>query len=345
MNYEEFLEDKSIVSHEHGLTEIPELHASMFPHQRDVTQWALRLGKSAAFLGTGLGKTLIAAGLLMFGFVAYQLWGTGIETARAQNALENEFEDLLAGTTPTDAIEITLLAAGIGPGDKVITVANTVTATVSAIVATGAKPVFVDIEPGTMLLDVAALETMLAKLRERDPGRRVDAVHGDITLGEMTMYLVVFKQGQSAVAASLSSIGVTLAALSGVDNVSGPGMLDFESCQSLEKLVVDNEACGMAQRLMVARAVMHRPAVLFLDEPTAGLDPQSRIAMWESLGELHGEGQTILLTTHYMEEAEALCNRIAILNHGEIIACDTLQNLLSLTKTTINFSIFENEIF
>jgi hypothetical protein len=58
MNYEEFLEDKSIVSHEHGLTEIPELHASMFPHQRDVTQWALRLGKSAAFLGTGLGSEL-----------------------------------------------------------------------------------------------------------------------------------------------------------------------------------------------------------------------------------------------------------------------------------------------
>lgn len=66
----------------------------------------------------------------------------------------------------TDAIELALLAAGIGPGDKVITVANTVTATVSAIVATGARPVFADIEPGTMLLDVAALETMLAKLRD-----------------------------------------------------------------------------------------------------------------------------------------------------------------------------------
>ena len=66
----------------------------------------------------------------------------------------------------TDAIELALLAAGIGPGDKVVTVANTVTATVSAIVATGAKPVFVDIEPGTMLLDVAALETMLTQLRD-----------------------------------------------------------------------------------------------------------------------------------------------------------------------------------
>jgi ABC-2 type transport system ATP-binding protein len=79
----------------------------------------------------------------------------------------------------------------------------------------------------------------------------------------------------------------------------------------------------MAQRLMVARAIMHRPAVLFLDEPTAGLDPQSRIALWEILGELHTGGQTILLTTHYMEEADQLCDRVAIMDHGRILALDT----------------------
>jgi ABC-2 type transport system ATP-binding protein len=77
---------------------------------------------------------------------------------------------------------------------------------------------------------------------------------------------------------------------------------------------------GMAQRLMVARAIMHRPAILFLDEPTAGLDPQSRLALWEILGELHGEGQTILLTTHYMEEADELCNRLAIIDRGRLLA-------------------------
>jgi ABC-2 type transport system ATP-binding protein len=77
---------------------------------------------------------------------------------------------------------------------------------------------------------------------------------------------------------------------------------------------------GMAQRLMVARAIMHRPATLFLDEPTAGLDPQSRLALWEILGELHGEGQTILLTTHYMEEADELCNRLAIIDRGRLLA-------------------------
>jgi ABC-2 type transport system ATP-binding protein len=63
--------------------------------------------------------------------------------------------------------------------------------------------------------------------------------------------------------------------------------------------------------------------VLFLDEPTAGLDPQSRIALWEILGELHTGGQTILLTTHYMEEADQLCNRLAIIDHGRVLALGT----------------------
>ena len=84
---------------------------------------------------------------------------------------------------------------------------------------------------------------------------------------------------------------------------------------------------GMAQRLMVARAVMHRPSILFLDEPTAGLDPQSRIALWEILEELHDDGQTILLTTHYMEEADQLCHRLAIIDHGRVLALDTPEAL------------------
>jgi ABC-2 type transport system ATP-binding protein len=80
---------------------------------------------------------------------------------------------------------------------------------------------------------------------------------------------------------------------------------------------------GMAQRLMVARSIVHRPQVLFLDEPTAGLDPQSRLALWEILGELHGSGQTILLTTHHMEEADQLSNRVAIMDGGRLLALDT----------------------
>jgi ABC-2 type transport system ATP-binding protein len=80
---------------------------------------------------------------------------------------------------------------------------------------------------------------------------------------------------------------------------------------------------GMAQRLMVARAIFHRPAVLFMDEPTTGLDPQSRLALWEILGQLNDAGQTIMLLTHYMEEADRLCNRVAIMDHGKILALDT----------------------
>ncbi|MFJ2113951.1 MULTISPECIES: ATP-binding cassette domain-containing protein [unclassified Streptomyces] len=80
---------------------------------------------------------------------------------------------------------------------------------------------------------------------------------------------------------------------------------------------------GMAQRLLVARAIFHRPAVLFLDEPTAGLDPQSRLALWDVLDELIGAGQTVLLTTHNMEEADHLCDRVAIIDHGRILALGT----------------------
>jgi ABC-2 type transport system ATP-binding protein len=98
---------------------------------------------------------------------------------------------------------------------------------------------------------------------------------------------------------------------------------------------------GMAQRLMVARAIFHRPAVLFLDEPTAGLDPQSRLALWDLLRELNDGGQTIMLTTHYMEEADRLCDRVAIMDHGRILALDTPDGLKSGTgaDTVVTVSV------
>ena len=80
---------------------------------------------------------------------------------------------------------------------------------------------------------------------------------------------------------------------------------------------------GLAQRLMIARALVHRPQVLFLDEPTSGIDPQTRINLWRILEDLHRAGQTTLLTTHYMEEADVLCERIAIIDHGKALAVDT----------------------
>lgn len=88
---------------------------------------------------------------------------------------------------------------------------------------------------------------------------------------------------------------------------------------------------GLQQRIQIARAIAHRPKVLFLDEPSAGLDPQSRIAMWEAVRALRAEGITVVLTTHYMEEADALCERVAIIDRGKVLALDSPEKL----KTTL----------
>jgi ABC-2 type transport system ATP-binding protein len=85
---------------------------------------------------------------------------------------------------------------------------------------------------------------------------------------------------------------------------------------------VDHLSGGQQQRLMIARALVHEPQVIFLDEPTVGLDPQARLALWEILRGLHADGRTIVMTTHYMEEAEQLCQRVAIVDRGKLLACD-----------------------
>ncbi len=104
-------------------------------------------------------------------------------------------------------------------------------------------------------------------------------------------------------------------------------LLEFFSLSKWAKASVYALSGGMAQRLMVARAIFHNPAVLFLDEPTAGLDPQSRLALWEMLKGLNDSGQTVVLTTHYMEEADQLCHRVAIMDRGRFLALDTPSNL------------------
>ncbi len=85
---------------------------------------------------------------------------------------------------------------------------------------------------------------------------------------------------------------------------------------------------GMRRRLLIAKALVHTPPVVVLDEPTAGVDVELRQHLWRHLRELNARGTTILLTTHYLEEAEALCDRIAIINHGRLVACDTTRALL-----------------
>jgi ABC-2 type transport system ATP-binding protein len=85
---------------------------------------------------------------------------------------------------------------------------------------------------------------------------------------------------------------------------------------------------GMKRRVLIAQALVHKPEVVVLDEPTAGVDIGLRKSLWLFIRRLHREGHTIVLTTHYLEEAEALCERIAILNHGNVVALDSMQGLL-----------------
>jgi ABC-2 type transport system ATP-binding protein len=119
----------------------------------------------------------------------------------------------------------------------------------------------------------------------------------------------------------------------------------LERFRLTDRRTADIEALsgGMARRLMVARALLHRPAVIFLDEPTAGLDPQSRIALWEVLIELQGEGQTVLVTTHRMEEADEHCDRLAIMDHGRILAVDTPQRLKELLGRGVAVTVRTDE--
>ena len=97
------------------------------------------------------------------------------------------------------------------------------------------------------------------------------------------------------------------------------------------RMKVDQLSGGQQQRLMIARALIHEPTILFLDEPTVGLDPNARNSLWEILRDLHAQGRTIVMTTHYMPEADELSDRIALIDRGRLLALDTPENLKKQT--------------
>jgi ABC-2 type transport system ATP-binding protein len=104
-------------------------------------------------------------------------------------------------------------------------------------------------------------------------------------------------------------------------------LLAFVELEDRAGTLVEHFSGGMKRRLMIARALMQRPRILFLDEPTVGLDPQVRRRIWDLIRRLNGQGITVLLTTHYIEEAEILCSRVGILNRGRLIALGTPEDL------------------
>ncbi|HWQ61326.1 MAG TPA: ABC transporter ATP-binding protein [Negativicutes bacterium] len=104
-------------------------------------------------------------------------------------------------------------------------------------------------------------------------------------------------------------------------------LLDYVELGDRGKDAIHSLSGGMKRRLMIARALLHRPRILFLDEPTVGLDPQVRRRLWDLIRRLNGDNLTVLLTTHYIEEAEALCGQVAILDKGKLIALDSPADL------------------
>jgi ABC-2 type transport system ATP-binding protein len=101
---------------------------------------------------------------------------------------------------------------------------------------------------------------------------------------------------------------------------------------------------GMKRRLLIAKALVHQPPVLVLDEPTAGVDVELRRQLWELVSELNREGATIVLTTHYLEEAEELCDRIAIINHGELITNKPTRELVGMAREKIIVLTFDRDL-
>jgi lipooligosaccharide transport system ATP-binding protein len=107
-----------------------------------------------------------------------------------------------------------------------------------------------------------------------------------------------------------------------------PGLLAFAALESKAVAAIHTLSGGMRRRLILARALINQPDLLVLDEPTTGLDPQARQLIWQRLRSLLGQGKTLILTTHYMEEAERLCDRLVIMDHGKILASGSPQALI-----------------
>lgn len=117
-------------------------------------------------------------------------------------------------------------------------------------------------------------------------------------------------------------------------NVSPMEMLEKVQLQDKAKSFVNKLSGGQRQRFSIATTLINKPKIIFLDEPTTGLDPQARLNLWDMIAEIKKTGVTIVLTTHYMEEAENLCNRVAIMDSGKIINIDTPNNLIASLLAT-----------
>ncbi|MEX1071672.1 MAG: ABC transporter ATP-binding protein [Anaerolineales bacterium] len=178
-----------------------------------------------------------------------------------------------------------------------------------------------------------------AKINELDVVKDADKIRGNIGFifgGERGLYWRLSALDNLRYFASLYNVEPDVA------TKRIPYLLEMVGLNGREKERVEGYSRGMKQRLHIARSLIHDPQVLFLDEPTIGLDPVGARELRGVVRNLQDEKKTILLTTHYMFEADALCQRIAVINHGNIVAMDTPAELKKLVK---DLSVIELEVF
>jgi ABC-2 type transport system ATP-binding protein len=170
---------------------------------------------------------------------------------------------------------------------------------------------------------------MLEGLRVPDAGR-ISLLGFDVARQRRAVQEVIGVQLQSQALWPDLTVDETLKTFQALFRRSVPveELLDRFSLVDKRRSLVRNLSGGQKQRLSLATALVNDPEVVFLDEPTTGLDPQARHSFWELIGDVKHQGKTIIVTTHYMEEAEALCERVAIMDRGQIIAIDTPRNLV-----------------
>ena len=171
---------------------------------------------------------------------------------------------------------------------------------------------------------------MIEGLREITSG--VAVVDGiDVAKNPNQVKEIIGVQPQSSAfldEAKLTETLVAFAAMYG-NTVDALGLLKKVGLEAKAKSYPEHLSGGQRQRFSIAVALVHQPKVLFLDEPTTGLDPQARRNLWDLVESIAADGVTVILTTHYMEEAQVLCNRVAIMDEGKIVALDQPKNLVS----------------
>jgi ABC-2 type transport system ATP-binding protein len=131
----------------------------------------------------------------------------------------------------------------------------------------------------------------------------------------------------------------TFASLYGVPTARADAMLEQVALEEKAGIRTEKLSGGQRQRLSIACTLVHDPEVVFLDEPTAALDPQARRNLWDLLASISGSGRTVVLTTHYMDEAEALCDRVAIMDHGQVMALDSPAAMIRDLDAPVHISV------